>query len=145
MRLISRAGAVALAVLLASVLTTAGADTASAATCSAPRGAHCLSIVNHSDGGILSWRLMVYNSATLKYDTKNCLLVSSPVTNSAGKKLSYANIHLTEGGKFLLHSYLDRRDCGGDMWAGQGWTVGRGDKNNYTVATFTASNPGGLF
>jgi hypothetical protein len=67
--------------------------------------------------------------------------VNPPATNSAGKTLSYPNIHLAEGQKFVLEGYRDNRKCGGDMWAGQGWTVGRADKDNYVTPVFVMRDP----
>lgn len=82
--------------------------------------------------------LKVLNPETNQFDLVNCLLV--PGNNGSGTTF-FPNTHLNEGQQFLLESRLDRKDCSGDMWAGEGFSMGGPDSDNYSYANFTVSNP----
>lgn len=84
-------------------------------------------------------RRRIYDPGTHQYQDRECLPV--PENSGAGTYL-YPGTHLMKGQRFALHAYRDIRNCTGEMWAGQGWTVGGADSSNYTHATFTAGNPG---
>jgi hypothetical protein len=106
--------------------------------CTAGGGAHCLAIVNQSDSRIQSWELRVLNPETNLFDHVRCLVV--PGDNGSGTTF-FPDVHLNEGQQFLLESRRDFKDCSGDMWAGQGYTMGGSDDDNYSFAGFSMSNP----
>ncbi|HEY6795747.1 MAG TPA: hypothetical protein VI248_13795 [Kineosporiaceae bacterium] len=106
--------------------------------CTATGGAHCLAIVNRSDRRILSWILKILNPQTNTYDSIGCLSV--PGDNGSGTTF-FPAVHLDEGQQFVLEGRRDRKGCLADMWAGQGFTMGGSDGDNYSFAGFTARNP----
>jgi hypothetical protein len=107
-------------------------------TCNAPSNAHCLAIDNKSDSRILSFRLLVFNPNSLQYEKRDCLSTNSA---SGAGKWQFPNLYVAQGEQIVLNSYRDRRDCEGEMWAGQGYVVGDASRGNYTLFTFTNSNP----
>lgn len=112
---------------------------ANRAPCKAAGGAHCLAIVNSSDKLIKSWLLKVFNADTNMYDPVSCLSV--PGDRSTGTTF-FPDVHLNEGQLFLLDGYRDSKSCRSlNNWAGQGFTMGGADSDNYSFAEFTANKP----